>query len=225
MNEYYNSHVLTEQEINNEVHRHVVGGIFEYQGKLQLELCKKYGLLPHHKMLDFGCGCLRAGVKLLDYLNYGNYYGIDVNKGLLEAGLCYEIPKAGLDKKISYDNFLITDKFLVDFFNVNFDFVLAQSVFTHLTLNHLCYFLEKCYFNTVENVTIIISFWLIEENKNLSVDELFQSADASIKTSHIFDNYHCKFSQIECLTNSKWNVTLLDDFHPRQQKFVLFKKK
>jgi cyclopropane fatty-acyl-phospholipid synthase-like methyltransferase len=225
MNPYYNNIEFTKEQLDNNCHRHTVGGIWESQSELQLSLSQKYGLTPDSKLLDFGCGCLRGGIKFIKFLNKGNYYGIDVNIGLLKAGLDYEILRYNLQDKVITSNFLITSEFEVDYFKVQFDMIIAQSVFTHLTLNHFCYFMEKCYNSLKNKGTIIVSFWFIEEYEDLTKDKLFLSENFSMKTSYIFDSYHYKFSQIKKLVEDKWNVSLLDDYHPRKQKFILLTKK
>lgn len=38
------------------------------------------------KVLDYGCGTLRMGVHFIDYLEPGNYWGIDPTPGMIEMG-------------------------------------------------------------------------------------------------------------------------------------------
>lgn len=225
MNSYYNDGEFTLEDLQSKLHRECVGGVWEEQSKLQLDLCQKYGLIPESKLLDFGCGCLRGGIKFIDFLNKGNYFGIDVNVGLLKAGIEYEAVNANVDKKIVKSNFLVTEMFDVSFFNVKFDMIFAQSVFTHLTLNHFYYFMEKCYSVLTNDGKILVSFWLIDENEDITKDKWFVSNNFSIKTSYIFDTYHYKFSQLQKLIEEKWEATLLSDYHPRKQKFILLTKK
>lgn len=57
------------------------GGATEWlqRGKFQLDVLLWRGLLPSNTVLDVGCGPLRAGVHIIDFLDAGNYYGIDCN--------------------------------------------------------------------------------------------------------------------------------------------------
>lgn len=57
---------------------------------------KSRGLKPTDKFLDFGCGALRNGIWLIKYLDAGNYYGIEHDKLMFEAGRDYELPLNGL---------------------------------------------------------------------------------------------------------------------------------
>ncbi len=62
---------LTKQDIDNNVHRNFVGGLWDALGQLQLEFLINSGLQPNHKLLDIGCGCLRGGVHyVIKYLKY-----------------------------------------------------------------------------------------------------------------------------------------------------------
>src|ERR1700682_2262588 len=99
---------LSNAEIDAKEHRDLVGGLWEEIGTLQFEYLKGRGLRPSHRLLDLGCGALRGGLHFIRYLSAGNYYGIDVNASLIEAGK-RELIEAGLvDRK---PNLLVTEGF------------------------------------------------------------------------------------------------------------------
>ena len=50
---------------------------------------------PGLRFLDVGCGSLRAGRFISQYVDPGNYYGIDINHSLLVAGYDAELDDAG----------------------------------------------------------------------------------------------------------------------------------
>lgn len=131
---------LSEAEIRRGSHRERVGGLWDEMGRLQLEFMIGQGLQPEHRLLDVGCGALRAGIHFVDYLQPGNYYGIDINDTLLATGYERELD-AALRPKLPRENLRTTDRFDCDF-GVLFDFAIAQSLFTHISLNHirLCLF-------------------------------------------------------------------------------------
>lgn len=54
-----------------------VGSEFEAFGILERELLIKFGLLPHHYLIDVGCGSGRLAKPLSEYLR-GTYLGLDV---------------------------------------------------------------------------------------------------------------------------------------------------
>jgi SAM-dependent methyltransferase len=132
---------LTDEQIAAGVHRGKVGRAWAGTGKLQQEFLVARGLAPTSKLLDVGCGALRAGILLAKYLEPGGYYGIDVNESLIRAALVHELPLAGIEDRVPAGNLRVTDRFECDF-GVPFDYAIAQSVFTHLPLNHirLCLF-------------------------------------------------------------------------------------
>ena len=53
-------------------------------GARQFTLLFNLGARETAKILDFGCGSLRLGRLLINWLNKGNYYGLDPNKWLIE---------------------------------------------------------------------------------------------------------------------------------------------
>jgi hypothetical protein len=118
-------------------HRDVIGGMWDELGALQRDFLIEEGLQPHHRLIDIGCGSLRAGVPLTEYLNAERYYGIDISADLLDAGYDREIVPAGLADKLPRRHLHATASYDVSGFGAAFDFGLAQSVFTHLPLDEL----------------------------------------------------------------------------------------
>jgi SAM-dependent methyltransferase len=131
---------LSEAAVRKGRHRRRVGGQWEELGSLQAEFMIAQGLRPGHRLLDVGCGALRAGVRFVDYLDPYDYYGIDINQTLLDAGYEQELSD-DLRQKLPRDHLRATDRFDCDF-GVQFDFAIAHSLFTHISLNHirLCLF-------------------------------------------------------------------------------------
>jgi SAM-dependent methyltransferase len=101
---------------------------YDFMGGSQFALMFLLGLREHHRLLDFGCGSLRAGRLLISYLSPGNYYGIEPNTWLVEDGISRQL---GGMEKIKRPNFSASDSFEADVFGVEFDFILAQSIFSH----------------------------------------------------------------------------------------------
>ncbi len=131
----YTGRVLTDAEIAAGAHRKWIGGHWDDHGARQLDFLTANGLQPQHRFLDVGCGSLRAGRHLIDFLDAGNYYGIDANRSVLQAG--YDIELTGEQRaKLPSDQLRASDRFGVDF-GVSFDMAIAQSVFTHVSLNHI----------------------------------------------------------------------------------------
>ena len=96
---------------------------------MQFNLLTFLGLRDCHFLVDIGCGSLRAGRLFIAYLRPGHYYGIDPNSWLIDAGIEHELGRDIINAKrpvFSYD-----DNFNLETFDQSFDFILAQSVFSH----------------------------------------------------------------------------------------------
>jgi SAM-dependent methyltransferase len=136
----YSGKVFTDEDIAAGKHRDFIGGHWETHGENQLNFLTGQGLTPGDKFLDVGCGSLRAGRHLVDFLDPGNYYGIDANRSLIQAG--YDVEFTDEQRaRLPVANLRANDRFDGDF-GVAFDMAIAQSVFTHVSLNHvrLCLF-------------------------------------------------------------------------------------
>lgn len=72
--------------------------LWEMKRQFQIEFLIAAGLKPFHDLLDFGCGTLRGGIPLVEYLNDEKYTGIDVRQDVLEEGI-KELSDHGLDHK------------------------------------------------------------------------------------------------------------------------------
>ena len=79
--------------------------LFESAGRLQLSTLVREGLYPFSKVLDIGCGCLRAGYWLVRLLDRGCYFGIEPNVAMLKAGIDHLLtPEIVESKRPSFDN-------------------------------------------------------------------------------------------------------------------------
>lgn len=102
---------------------------WDFMGATQFRLLTALGLREHHKLLDLGCGSLRAGRLLMMYLTPGHYCGIEPNAWLIEDAITREL---GADMvALRAPRFLHRDDFDATGFGEQFDFIVAQSVFSH----------------------------------------------------------------------------------------------
>jgi SAM-dependent methyltransferase len=98
-------------------------------GRMQFDYLLDHGLRPDHRMLEIGCGNLRAGRLFIDHLDTGHYYGLDISPAILLAaqdtlareGLQSKLPHVALVEDLAFD-------FLPEGY---FDVVHAHSVFSH----------------------------------------------------------------------------------------------
>jgi len=98
-------------------------------GQMQFDYLVSHGLKPGMRMLEIGCGNLRAGRLFVDYLDAGDYYGIDISPDILLAAQ-RTLAEAGLQDKLPYLS-LVQDLKLAFLPAEYFDVVHAHSVFSH----------------------------------------------------------------------------------------------
>lgn len=102
---------------------------WDFMGATQFRLLCALGLRHHHRVLDVGCGSLRAGRFLLLYLDKGNYYGIEPNKWLIDDMVAEEVGEEFM--RLRDPHFSYRDDFDATEFGQEFDFIVAQSIFSH----------------------------------------------------------------------------------------------
>jgi ubiquinone/menaquinone biosynthesis C-methylase UbiE len=98
-------------------------------GQMQFDYLVGHGLKPGMRMLEIGCGNLRAGRLFIDYLDAGNYYGIDISPDILLAATD-TVAKYGLQAKLPRLT-LVRDMGLGFLPDGHFTVVHAHSVFSH----------------------------------------------------------------------------------------------
>jgi SAM-dependent methyltransferase len=98
-------------------------------GQLQFDYLTSHGLKPDMRMLEIGCGNLRAGRLFIDYLDSGNYYGTDISPDILLAAQ-RTVVDFRLQRKLPHLE-LVSDLRLDFLPDSHFDVVHAHSVFSH----------------------------------------------------------------------------------------------
>jgi SAM-dependent methyltransferase len=104
-------------------------------GKQHAQYLIDHGLKPEHRLLDYGCGVLRLAHALLPYLPKGHYVGVDIAGERLEKGRAL-LAKRGIADD-AYRVLVVQDCKLKELQGEKFDFVWAQSVFTHMPLEDI----------------------------------------------------------------------------------------
>jgi cyclopropane fatty-acyl-phospholipid synthase-like methyltransferase len=115
----------------SEHYRAYVGpaGQWDFMGATQFRLLTALGLRENHMVLDLGCGSLRAGKFLILYLARGHYCGIEPNGWLVDDAIAREL---GADLvALKAPRFSTSDTFYAAGFETRFDFIVAQSIFSH----------------------------------------------------------------------------------------------
>ena len=211
---------LTTSQIAAKEHRAFVGGLWEEIGQLQFQFMKAQGLLPQHKLVDVGCGAMRGGLHFVNYLNNGNYFGLDSNRSLIEAAKV-ELDDKGLLAKSP--SLLVNDKFELFLFNTKFEYAIAISVFTHLFMNHITRCLVEIGKVLTPNGRFYATFFQAPHPAHLKPMIHYPG---KIKTHYDHDPFHSSIEEMQNLAaRANLEVNLVKDWsHPRAQKMLCFSK-
>lgn len=112
-------------------YRAFVGDVKTYDlvSAMEFNLLTFLGLRERHYLLDIGCGSLRGGKLFITYLLPGRYFGIEPERWLIEEGIRNEVGEDLLTlKQPSFNN---DNNFTLSVFERKFDFIIAQSIFSH----------------------------------------------------------------------------------------------
>lgn len=108
---------------------------YDLVSAMQFNLLTTLGLREHHYLLDLGCGSLRAGRLLIPYLLPGRYHGIEPEAWLIEEAIQKEI---GPDLvRLKQPVFRHVSDFSLTGFARGFDFIVAQSIFSHTSQDQM----------------------------------------------------------------------------------------
>jgi hypothetical protein len=102
---------------------------FEAGGREQLGYLQRAGLRSNSKLVDIGCGVLRAGYWIIGFLEPGSYCGIEPHRERLEIGIHGILDAGTLERK--QPRFDGNSTFDTSVFADKFDFFLAYSIWTH----------------------------------------------------------------------------------------------
>lgn len=95
-----------------------------------LEDFKRAGGMPHHVVVDYGCGSLWVGEAFMEYLDPGNYIGLDVVDFFYKDGLARLPADFVASRRPSLH--VISDASLADVRARNPDFVFSFAVMMHV---------------------------------------------------------------------------------------------
>jgi hypothetical protein len=199
-----------------------VGGSWDKVGSLQFRFLVEQGLEPHHRLLDIGCGSLRGGVHFVKYLDNGNYYGVEEKQWLLDAAVEIELPRRGLSDKVVH--LANRGDFNFSVFETGFDYVLAQSVFSHLTWNSIQVCLANVEKVLQERGTFYATFFE-DRNGDHRAMPMYHTP-GGVVTYPDRNPFHYDFGVfVELAKRTSLQVTYIGPWnHPRSQMMLEFKK-
>src|SRR3989339_1846342 len=182
---------------------------YDFMGAIQFRLLCTLGLRSNHYLLDFWCGSLRAGRLFISYQDESRYFGIEPNKWLIEDAINNEVGKdLILLKKPQFD---YNSKFVTDVFSQQFDFIIAQSIFSHAGSDFISIALRNFKESLKPNGLIAATF--IERNSDFDGNGWIYPGIVSYRPSTII-----RFAEEAGLY-----VIRIPWYHPRQTWYLLSK--
>lgn len=203
-------------------HRGTIRGtkaFWDELGRLQLDYLVAQGLRPEHRLLDVGCGPLRAGVHFIGYLEPGHYAGIDKRSDNLERARKVELPRYGLEDKSP--QLLVNGAFEFDKFGQTFDYAIAQSVFTHLPVNMI----QRCLVEMAKVLAPAGRFYATIYENPQGKTHLGDIQQSERVVSHYdSDSYHYDLDTLRAACEGTGLVLSYegDWDHPDNQKMIVF---
>lgn len=129
---------------------------FEKAGREQLSYLLLAGLNLDSKVVDLGCGVLRAGYWLIHFLDPGCYFGIEPHTGRLEMGVNIILEPEVLEaKRPQFDS---NPHFDTSVFGEKFDFFLAYSIWTHASKRQIKTMLDSFLRDSKEEGIFLTSY-------------------------------------------------------------------
>ncbi len=219
-NQYINKDLdLTAFEGGN--HRDIVGGLWDEIGQLQFDYMIAQGLSPTDRFIDVACGSMRGGRHFIPYLNAGHYYGFDILRELIDAGMTHEIAPLGMVDKVPEGNLASAADFEFPESWRGLDKGLALSLFTHLTLNTIVQCLTKLRAVMADDGVFYATIFETTEETQIQP----QTHPHNIVSYMCQDPYHYTRADMDYVAQKTgWGVESLKGFgHPRGQHMVVFK--
>ena len=105
-------------------------GYWKELEKYQLKCLIARGLMPHHTLLDIGCGPLQGGIPFIKYLKKGHYVGLDLRQKPLRTGYRRIAENNLVDKN---PTLILSDSFgKHELKDLKFDFIWSSQMLYHL---------------------------------------------------------------------------------------------
>lgn len=143
-------------------------GRYDLIGASQFALLYMMGLREQHRLLDIGCGSLRLGRMAIPYLLEGRYFGIEPEAWLIDEGFARELGEDA--RALKTPRFDTNSDFRADVFGERFDFMIAQSVFSHTTAAMARNALDRLGPSLADG-GLLLTNWLISEDAPETHDE------------------------------------------------------
>lgn len=199
-------------------HRRHIGGKWDEIGKLQFDFLVAQGLKPHHRLLDYGCGSGRGAVHFVEYLDKGHYLGLDIDNSMIGFAVDVECAHLMHKKPVFCSPY---QAMCIDDYISQFDFAIAQSVFTHCNAANIGHIMGDMHILLHDDAIVYATFF----EGDMLLDPITHDPGGRI-THPNCDPYHQDINFYRTQPWSKlWKVTHLGHWdHPRAQQMLAFEK-
>jgi cyclopropane fatty-acyl-phospholipid synthase-like methyltransferase len=181
---------------------------YDLIGAMTFNLLTTAGLRQHHRLVDVGCGSLRAGRLFIPYLNVGNYIGIEPHRWLLDEAIKREVGRDLI--RIKAPRFIFKAVLEeTDWFEA--DYALAQSIFSHASRAQVARWLHDLYARLTQAGALFATF--VSGSKDYQGDEWIYPGCVTYRSETMAEAAHQAGFQF---TSLSWR-------HPRQTWALLSK--
>lgn len=109
----------------------------EDDGKTWIKFLNDFGLNHESTVLDYGCGSLRLGKSMVEYLNQGNYVGVDISDHFYELGIQNYLTEEKKEEKMAEFYVIDSDQFKLKLDKRRFNIIYSQWVMMHVSPEEL----------------------------------------------------------------------------------------
>ena len=72
---------ISDRTLEDELEAHVgPPGYWEHQRDVQVAILNHFKVKPRHRVLEVGTGAMRGGAVITNYLDNGNFFGVEVSE-------------------------------------------------------------------------------------------------------------------------------------------------
>jgi SAM-dependent methyltransferase len=165
-------------------------GIWRQLQQYQFNALTAAGLKPHHSVIDIGCGPLTVGVPLIDYLDRGNYVGLDLlPEPLVEAyrriaqqGLAHKNPRLVCSSTFGKR----------ELEGRTFDFIWMSQLSYHLDDLQLVLLFEQA--RAMMNSSSVLLLDVIDPHLELERDDRWRGFSYHLRPVEIYESLAQEFS-------------------------------
>jgi SAM-dependent methyltransferase len=196
-------------------HRKFVGPIEKYDVMSAIQFIHLYqiGLRGNSTLLEIGAGSLRAAKLLIPFLEPGRYFGIEPDKHLVDAGFDFELgrgicniksPKFVYNKDFNFSELGLP--------STGVDFAIAQSIFSHTSLNQFSHCLQNT--SPILNESGILLATFVQGDKDYDGSDWVYPECVKFR----------KETVEKIAASASLHVRFMKWVHPNDQTWMLFSK-